>query len=224
MHCKIQGMNIELVKTKDGSDSLLRTDIQEHYHSTFGAIQESEHIFIKNGLLACSKKELQIFEMGMGTGLNVFLSWIRSKDNGMKVRYYSIEKYPVSPDIAMSLNYPDILDPAAREVFNTIHLGPWNQELDLGHFKLHKIHSDILSTTLPQGNDLIYFDAFSPEKEPDLWTDELFGKVYSSMNSGGILMTYSAKGEVRRKLIASGFRVEKLQGPPGKHHILRVSK
>jgi len=216
--------NIQLITTKDGSHSLYRPDLDEQYHSIFGAIQESLHIFIKSGFDAVTKKDIQVFEMGFGTGLNALLTRLRSMETKRKVYYYSIEKYPIPEGLMNQLNYSSILSPGKPEIFQEIFEAGWNCKSVLGLFVLQKIHADILKYEIPDGNDLIYFDAFSPDKEPELWTESLFRRLYNSMNEGGVFVTYSAKGEVRRKLLTVGFKVEKLAGPPGKLHILRAVK
>jgi tRNA U34 5-methylaminomethyl-2-thiouridine-forming methyltransferase MnmC len=217
-------MKIELIITKDGSHSLYRPDLDEQYHSVYGAIQESMHIFIRSGFEFVSKNRIQVFEMGFGTGLNALLTWMRSSEQQKKVIYYSIEKYPIEREYSDQLNYSGILMPGSPLIFQQIHESEWDKDVTLGHFTLHKFHADLAGFEIPFGNDLVYFDAFSPDKEPQLWSDEIFKNIYDSMNKGGVFVTYSAKGEVRRKLIAAGFIVEKLSGPPGKLHILRGVK
>ncbi len=217
-------MQIELVTTRDGSHSLYRPDLDEQYHSAFGAIQESMHVFIKCGYDAIPTKKLQVFEVGFGTGLNALLSFLKAMEEQKEVKYFSIEKYPLSPELTNQLNYPSILEPGSSAIFENIHQSAWDVDIPIGQFVLHKIHGDILTSQIPSGNDLVYFDAFSPDKDPLLWSEEIFRKIYDSMNAGGVFVTYSAKGEVRRRLISCGFRVEKLTGPPGKIHILRAIK
>ncbi len=217
-------MKLDLITTKDGSHTLYRPDLDESYHSAYGAIQESQHIFIQSGFLAVPKNNIQVFEMGFGTGLNVLLTILKATDLKKAVKYYSIEKFPVSPELVAQLNYSVILSPGFHGIFKTIHHSGWDKDIGIGKVILHKIHSDILEYTIPAGNDLVYYDAFSPEKEPDLWSENIFRKIYDSMTTGGVFVTYSAKGEVRRNLISVGFRVEKLDGPPGKKHILRACK
>lgn len=217
-------MEIELITTKDGSHSLCRSDLDEQYHSVFGAIQESMHIFITNGFETIQKKHLQIFEVGFGTGLNVLLTLIKAIDYEKEVKYYSIEKFPLASEIVNKLNYSSILSPEHPELFSDIHSSEWDKDIQFGPFTLHKIHADLLEYSVPTGNDLIYFDAFSPGKEPGLWSEKIFSLIYDSMNTGGVFVTYSAKGEVRRRLLSVGFKVEKLPGPPGKKHILRAIK
>lgn len=217
-------MRLDLITTQDGSHTLYRADLDEQYHSVFGAIQESMHIFIRNGFLAVDRNPVQVFEMGFGTGLNTLLTYIESQKSNIRVKYYSIEKFPLSRHLWSQLNFPSILPEGSEELFASIHNSEWDKDSESERFCLHKIHGDFLNYSIPSGNDLVYYDAFSPDKEPELWKTHLFQKIFDSMKSGGILMTYSAKGEVRRNLISCGFRVEKLEGPPGKKHILRAIK
>jgi tRNA U34 5-methylaminomethyl-2-thiouridine-forming methyltransferase MnmC len=217
-------MIVDLITTKDGSHTLYRPDIDEQYHSVFGAIQESMHIFIQNGFRTINKNEIQVFEMGFGTGLNVLLTLLEAGQVKKSVKYYSIEKFPVSSELVSQLNYPSLLPPGSAEFFKTIHNSEWDYDIKFPEFILHKIHADILEYRIPAGNDLVYFDAFSPDKEPELWTENIFRRIYDSMTEEGVFITYSAKGEVRRKLQSVGFRVEKREGPPGKKHIVRAVK
>ena len=217
-------MKTELITTADGSHSLYRPDLDEQYHSVFGAIQESSYIYIRCGFSFIQKSGIQVFEMGFGTGLNALLTWLESDQKKKKVKYYSVEKYPLDSETVSLLNYPSFLDPLSGEVFRRIHMADWNRSQMLDHFTLHKIHGDILDIEIPKGNDLVYFDAFSPDKEPELWSERVFHRIYDSMLPGGIFITYSAKGEVKRKLQKIGFKVEKLPGPPRKLHILQAVK
>jgi len=218
------GIKIELVTTKDGSHSLFRPDLNEQYHSVFGAIRESMHIFIQSGFMAVPKKNIRIFEMGFGTGLNAYLTMLQSLESGRTVKYYSIEKFPLAREIVEELNYPSLLENGERVIFRSIHNAVWDADVRMGRFTLRKIHGDLLDYDIPGGIDLVYFDAFSPEKEPALWTDSVFRKIFDSMSDSGVFVSYSAKGNVRRSLLAAGFSVEKLAGPPGKKHILRAIK
>lgn len=219
-------MKPEIIKTADGSDTLYVKDIDEHYHSTFGAVQESMHIFINAGLLTCPSTSLTIFEAGFGTGLNAWLTFLQSFKNGLQIRYYSIEKYPLSGEIYKSLNYPLYLN-EGKDAFLKIHEASWNTEVKLSdNFSLHKTEGDL--TTFDFGLlpdiDLIYFDAFSPDKQPGLWEESIFRSLYGRTSPGGKLVTYCAKGSVRRALIASGFTTERIPGPPGKREMLRATK
>ncbi len=212
------------VITADGSHSLYRPDIDEHYHSMHGAVTESIHVYIRNGLLALQKQSIQVFEMGFGTGLNALLSWKEARDRELSVRYFAIEKHPLTPETAELLNYPGLLGSGADKAFRIMH-GSAGTECPVSEsFSFTLIRGDILLTAIPAGNDLVYYDAFSPDREPGLWTAELLKRVYDSVNPGGIFVTYTAKGDVRRRMAAAGFRVERLEGAPGKKHMLRGVK
>ena len=220
-------MTTELIKTADGSDTLFVRELDEHYHSTFGAIQESLHVFIKSGLNLKNEPKLTIFEVGFGTGLNVFLTLLDSLKSGQNIHYITIEKYPIPRNTWESLNYPKLLQEDSTEIFRKIHLSPWNEKVRLTeNFVLTKILGDMSSfdfDRLPLF-DLIYFDAFSPEKQPELWETVIFNKLYSNTLPLGILVTYCSKGIVRRSLKESGYVVERIPGPPGKREILRANK
>lgn len=219
-------MKLEIIKTADGSDTLYVQNIDEHYHSTFGAVQESMHIFIKAGLLACKKASLTVFEAGFGTGLNAWLTFLQSRKIGFNIRYFSIEKFPLPDEIVESLNYSEYLDEKA-DSFLQIHQTPWNEEIKLSdNFSLHKISGDLTTfdfRPIPD-IDLIYFDAFSPEKQPELWDLSIFNSLYTHTSRGGKLVTYCAKGSVRRSLIKAGYSTERIPGPPGKREMLRGTK
>lgn len=162
--------------------------------------------------------------MGFGTGLNALLSYQKSLEENIKVKYYSIEKFPVPEETWRQLNFSVVLPGLPAGLQERFHNAEWDKDVVFGQFTLHKIHSDILTYKIPLGNDLVYYDAFSPEKEPLLWSEKIFREIFESMSEGGIFMTYCSKGDVRRALISAGLRVEKLAGPPGKNHILRGIK
>ena len=221
-------MQTRIEITNDGSHTLFVTELNEHYHSTFGAVQESMVVFIQSGLnyLDHIRTPLQILEMGFGTGLNAFLTCLECEKFSRQINYTGVEKFPLSKGITDLLNYPGFIDPSTQSVFRLIHKAPWNQETNItGNFMLHKIDKDIRDI-LPENDtyDLVYFDAFGPDVQPELWTEEVFQKVALSMKKGGILVTYSVKGSVRRALKNSGFEVEKIPGPPGKREIARATK
>lgn len=210
-----------IFKTEDGSHTIKSNRFNESYHSKHGAIQESVHIFIESAFKQCAKSEISIFEVGFGTGLNALLTYIEAKKLNKKVYYETIELYPISKEDVDTLNYSEIFDKSdefkrLHEPENIITLSPT--------FSLKKNLTDFTNFKFSNKYDVIYFDAFSPETQPEMWTKELFHKVYDSLNVNGILTTYVAKGEIRRRLIEVGFRVEKLEGPPGKRHILRAIK
>jgi tRNA U34 5-methylaminomethyl-2-thiouridine-forming methyltransferase MnmC len=199
--------------------------MNEHYHSIHGAVQESRHIFISNGFDFCKADPLYIFEVGFGTGLNVLLTAIRSRSGSRMVYYTSVEKYPLSPEIAKSLNYPMYAGEECKELFESIYACDWNVTVNIcKNFQLKKIMGDMTIDTFSGAYDLIYFDAFGPDKQPEMWSGKIFSLIASITNKCGILVTYSAKGEVKRNLGSCGFEVELLPGPPGKRQIIRAIK
>lgn len=207
--------------TTDGSSTVFSETFGETYHSIHGAVAESMHVFIRAGLLHHSKRNLNIFEVGFGTGLNVLLTLLETELHDMRVKYISIEKYPVEEAIIQKLNFPD-LTTSQRELFVKLHSCPWNQETPISpSFSLLKLQGDVTETPFPQNIDLVYFDAFSPESQPEMWTTQVFQKLYDVMNPCGIIVTYCAKGIVRRTMQDVGFIMERLQGPPPKREILR---
>ncbi len=199
--------------------------MDEHYHSVHGAVQESNHIFIKNGFEICKADPLNIFEVGFGTGLNAFLTALKCISGNKEVNYTSIEKYPLDERIVRSLNYSDYAGENAKEIFQLIHSVPWNISINIcKNFKLKKIETDFTTYHLSGQYDLIYFDAFGPDKQPEMWTRDIFEQIASVTKKKGILVTYSAKGEVKRTLTACGFDVALLPGPPGKRQMISAIK
>ncbi|MEI6752193.1 MAG: tRNA (5-methylaminomethyl-2-thiouridine)(34)-methyltransferase MnmD [Paludibacter sp.] len=218
-------MNSELKLTEDGSHTLFVPEIDECYHSSHGAIQESRHIFIEAGLKQCQKDEICVLEVGFGTGLNAFLALVEAERSGKKIHYIALEKYPVHVEKAMLLNYSELIDSNKEEVFNLLHTSGWNELIEITpYFTLHKIETDFTQYVHYQLYDVVFFDAFSPEKQPEMWSVEQFEKLRKSCNFGAVLTTYCAKGMVRRAMQAAGFKVERLPGPPGKREILRGVK
>lgn len=215
----------ELKITSDGSHTIYVPELDEHYHSIHGAVQESEYIFINCGYKFSKANPLNIFEAGFGTGLNAFLTSLECKKDRRSVNYTSIEKYPLENDLIKKLNYVGLKGKEACNNFNLIHTAQWNKMTPVSdNFNLLKIHDDLVSFK-PEGQfDLIYFDAFGPDKQPDVWTREVFMKISLITVRGGIFVTYSAKGEVKRNLKACGFEVSLLPGPPGKRQIIRAIK
>ena len=215
-------MNTELILTEDGSNTLYVSEIDECYHSSHGAIQESRHIFIEAGLKQCSKSEIRVLEIGFGTGLNAFMTLIEAERSGKRIQYTSLEKYPVEIEKALTLNYPEELSPENRDLFERLHTSVWNNDIHITpSFTLKKVETDFTGYTVEDKFDVVYFDAFSPEKQPEMWIQERFEMIFHHCNPGAILTTYCAKGIVRRATQAAGFKVERLQGPPGKREILR---
>jgi tRNA U34 5-methylaminomethyl-2-thiouridine-forming methyltransferase MnmC len=219
----------QLVITGDGSHTLFIPELNEHYHSTFGAMTESVHVFVRNGLdCFAGNSEISIFEAGFGTGLNALLTALRALRMGMKVRYFALEKYPVDPLMVDQLNYPQLLKDTendAEGLFSAVHHAEWETMTEIHpFFHLKKMKGDLCFFIPGENYDLIYFDAFAPDKQPEMWTDDILHRLVSAMKPGGIFTTYCVKGSVKRILKDCGLSVEKLPGPPGKREILRGRK
>lgn len=232
--------------TEDGSHTLFSEMAGQTYHSSHGAIQESRHIFISQLFIAKGLKtlgltlnsQLSILEIGFGTGLNAVLAAEWARENGLRVGYTTIELYPLEREVYSELNYGRLL--GCEELFLQLHEAKWDEGMQRinDNFAIRKCKSDIVewleneecgmkNEELGMGNgmfDVVFFDAFSPDAQPELWTEEVFQCAYALMRVGGVMTTYCAKGDVRRAMLAAGFKVEKLQGPPGKRHILRAVK
>jgi tRNA U34 5-methylaminomethyl-2-thiouridine-forming methyltransferase MnmC len=215
----------KLVITADGSHTIFVPGLNEHYHSIHGAVQESDFIFIRTGLESFDANPVNIFEVGFGTGLNAFLTAIKSIKGDREVSYTTIEKYPLQEEIVDALNYEQFIPNEDGRLFKLIHSAPWNTRVSIcRNFTLEKITGDFISLHLPQIYNLIYFDAFGPDKQPEMWSTEVFNTIGMATVKGGVFVTYSAKGEVKRNLRASGFDVSLLPGPPGKRQIIRAVK
>lgn len=209
-------------KTEDGSATLYVPELDEHYHSVKGALTESEHIFIRMGLEESAAAQPKVLEIGFGTGLNALLTQQEAEEKKRPVHYWGIELYPLEWETIDALHYTD------NPLYKTIHQVPWNTDITISpYFTLTKIEDDFTSldySRLPKV-DVIYFDAFAPEKQPGIWTEDLFRTLFNQLNEGGILTTYCAKGAVRRMMQQTGFTVERIPGPPGgKREILRARK
>ena len=214
-----------IVTTSDGSHTLYVPELDEHYHSINGAVQESEHIFIRNGFDFCTDEPLCIFEAGFGTGLNTLLTALKSLKGKREVFYTAIDKYPLNNVIIRALNYAQFTSDGGQELFNRIHDCEWGKMTRICmNFSLMKISGDLVSDDLSGMFGLIYFDAFGPDKQPEMWTKEILRKISGITAAGGIFITYSSKGDVKRNLRDSGFRVDLLPGPPGKRHFIRAVK
>ncbi|MFK5891010.1 MAG: tRNA (5-methylaminomethyl-2-thiouridine)(34)-methyltransferase MnmD [Flavobacteriaceae bacterium] len=224
-------MKRKIIITDDGSTSFELLNVKEQYHSTFGAIQEAQFVYIKNGLNHVFKslqknKNLAVLEMGFGTGLNAFLSFLYAKKNNIKIDYTGIEAFPLNADEVSQLNYIKQLKAEKySEVFKYFHTINQDGESKIdSNFSLKLIFKSLNNCQLKTQFNLIYFDAFGPDIQSELWTEEIFKKMYSALLPQGVLVTYSAKGQVRRNMIKAGFEVERLEGPPGKREMLRATK
>jgi tRNA U34 5-methylaminomethyl-2-thiouridine-forming methyltransferase MnmC len=212
--------NLCIQLTADGSHTLFVPAIDEHYHSINGAIQESYHVFIKTGLHQLAKEKVRILEIGFGTGLNAFLTLLNTD---IPVEYYTVESDPLPFEMIRLLNYAKISCPEKEELFLALHTAAWDTPVCInGMFTLYKIQGDSNTCALPGNTDLVYFDAFAPDKQPEMWNREIFRRLYESMTEGGILTTYCAKGSVRRMMQEAGYSVERIPGPPGKREMLRA--
>lgn len=222
-------MNLELIITEDGSHSVMNKTLNEGYHSRYGAISESSHVYIETGLsfAANNLKSINLLEIGLGTGLNALLSYKWAITNNIKINYTGIEPFPVPAEILEELNYPKIENfPDANNIFRHIHQCKSNQLSKVNDF-FSFIWKNTTIEKVPLNPDyynVVYFDAFAPQIQPQLWTEIIFSKIFKAMKNGGILTTYSAKGSVRRNLQTAGFTVERLSGPKGKREILRALK
>ena len=216
-----------IIRTGDGSDTIAIPEMNVSYHSKHGAIQESMHVYIEAGLRFLINQSpvqsINIFEMGFGAGLNAFLTAIEATKRKIKVHYTGIEKYSLTPEEISTLNYANHLKNA--ELFNLIHQSKWNEDMELNDFfTLRKIGEDIINYSTKQQFNLVYYDAFAPSAQPQLWTEEIFKKLYSMLLPGGTLVTYCSKSAVRRAMQAAGFKVEKIPGPQGKREMVRAAK
>ena len=217
-------MKLELVNTFDGSNSLKNLNINDSYHSKYGAINESKHIFINNGLKMISKKKIRVLEIGFGTGLNALLTLLYCDKKKQNIIYHTIDNLPLKEEIYSSLNYFDQLK-IEKNIYLKIHSSSWENEIELSNFfVLKKMKCDFTKTLFNQKYDLIYFDAFSPSKQPEMWTLNNFKKLYNCLNTNGVLITYSSKGDVKRTMKKVGFNISSLEGPTGKREITLARK
>ena len=224
-------MKRKIVTTGDGSTTIQITDWNEQYHSMHGAVQEAKHVFLKMGLDFWmnenpDQNSLHILEIGFGTGLNALLTLIHTEKSSVNLLYEGVEAYPVSSEELAQLNYLEAADAQVFEaVFEKMHQTPWEQtETITEAFQLKKRKQTFETLEDQDQHDLIYFDAFGARVQPELWEEPIFEKMYCALKAGGGLVTYAAKGSVRRAMQAVGFKVERLPGPPGKREMLRAVK
>lgn len=222
-------MRSEIIVTDDGSNSLYVTELDETYHSTHGAIQESQHVFVEAGFkFICkevnSNSALKIFEVGLGTGLNALLTALAARKLSKTVFYTGIELHPLTNNIISQLNYVDLTE-EPENLFDSIHAAAWeSQERISNYFQLKKIQDSFITYEPKERYNLIYFDAFAPAKQSELWDYSILEKCYNMLEDEGVFVTYSAKGQLKRDLKSIGFKVETLPGPPGKFQMVRATK
>ena len=217
-------MENKLVITNDGSHSIFNPEINECYHSKHGAIVEAEHVFIRNGFSVVNKQNLNILEIGFGTGLNALLTSQKAVQKKVTVNYQTMELYPVSEDNYSKLNFTDLIGIEQDELLK-LHTTKWEKKCKINDFfSLTKFNADLENYTSDTKFDIIYFDAFSPEKQPELWTNIIFMKMHNYLKEGGFLVTYCAKGIVKRTMKSVGFEIIVLDGPPGKRQMTRANK
>lgn len=215
----------QIITTSDGSTSIYVPLLDENYHSHHGAINEAIHVFINSALLHIPQKRLSIFEVGYGTGLNALLTYKYGQEQQLSISYDSIEKYPLSPQEIAELNYVSEIDQKLQSAFTKMHQSEYNVPVSISdNFDLTKIEADIKNYQFQKNYDLIYFDAFAPNKQPSMWNSDVFQNIFDHCNTGAIFTTYCAQGQVRRDLQSVGFNIERIPGPPGKREMLRATK
>ena len=219
-------MEREILHTHDGSTTIHIKDWDECYHSKFGAIQEAQHVFIKNGLTLFKNKPISILEIGFGTGLNAFITFLEAKKLGLIIDYVAVEGYPISQEEVRNMNYVSELEAESHaDIFEKMHNCHWEEKTCLeSDFILTKRKQFFHEIKEIESFDLIYFDAFGYRVQPELWTLEIFKIMFKALNKNGILVTYAARSIIKKNMIEAGFTVEKLQGPPGKREMFRASK
>jgi len=228
-----------IITTSDGSKTIQIEDWNEQYHSIHGAIQEANHVFMKHGLLFYSEKtanedsetnqsdtkDVSILEIGFGTGLNALLTLIEAEKLNLKINYVGVEAYPVQLEEIEQLNYIELISKTHKTVFDTLHNTPWEKPSAItSDFQLEKQQKFFKDINAENEFNIIYFDAFGARVQPELWTEAIFQIMFNALKENGVLVTYSAKGSVRRAMQAVGFIVERLPGPPGKREMLRATK
>lgn len=216
----------KIITTGDGSKTIQIQDWNEQYHSVHGAVNEAYHVFIDKGFTYMTGKSLRILEIGFGTGLNALITLIEAEKNKRQIDYTGVEAFPITIEEMLALDYIETLSATTfKEVFAKMHKIAWGNKITLTpHFSFNKQKKDFREISDINRYDLIYFDAFGARVQPELWTEVIFDKMYKALANNGVLVTYAAKGSVRRAMEAVGFVVERLPGPPGKREMLRARK
>ncbi|MBS1569826.1 MAG: tRNA (5-methylaminomethyl-2-thiouridine)(34)-methyltransferase MnmD [Bacteroidetes bacterium] len=214
------------VCTADGSFTLDSASLGEHYHSAFGALTESLHVYMGHGLRSLPQRRIDILEVGLGTGLNALLSWHEAEAGSKEVRYCALEPFPVPESLWTSLDHPGAmglreLEPGYRRIMSA---APGEPITLSGHYSFQFLPQRVQSLDATESFDLVFHDAFAPGVQPEMWNLDVFRKLFRALRAGGVLVTYCSKGEVRRTMVHAGFRVERLPGPPGKREMLRAVK
>lgn len=219
-------MKKEVVVTGDGSKTIHMPELNESYHSTHGALQEAVHVFIKNGLELVEKPVINVFELGFGTGLNAILAYRFARENGVKLNYVGVEAYPVELDMLEELDYTSLLNSDELTAFKQMHEVEWGQSLTIDeNFSFEKIHSKVEEYESDRTDfDIIFFDAFGPRTQSELWKPDVLKRVGELLKEDGVLTTYCAQGQFRRDLQSVGFEVTKVPGPPGKREMVVAFK
>jgi tRNA U34 5-methylaminomethyl-2-thiouridine-forming methyltransferase MnmC len=218
-------MKREIIQTADGSKTIYLPEIDEHYHSVNGAIGESMHVFVEAGFNFCDANPVSLFEVGFGTGLNALLTAIEAAKRRKHTRYLTIEKFPLSPEICRQLDYQYITVDSAAEIYSLIHSSEWGRPTRITEFfELQKIEGDFLTDKIDYKADIVYFDAFAHSKQSEMWHYDVLGKACNTLQKGGIFVTYSARGELKRNLRSLGFEITSLPGASGKREMIRAIK
>lgn len=218
-------MKREIIQTQDGSTTIHLPEWNESYHSKHGAIQEAYHVFIKNGLSTLDANSISVLEIGFGTGLNCFITYLESQKSQKSINYVGVEAYPISLEEVLQMNYSAELDKSKDLIFRKMHELSWGEEHSLSEnfmlTKRKKLFQEINDEAL---YDLIYFDAFGYRVQPELWSVEIFDKMYAALKPNGVLVTYACRTVIKQAMINVGFSVEKLPGAPGKREMLKAVK
>lgn len=223
-------LNPKIEVTEDGSNTLVHPKFNAHYHSVFGAIQESNHVFIDSGLKFqqpnLQDNRCRILEVGFGSGLNAFNTLISSEELSINIDYVGVEQYPISLETVSQLNFPTAFNREdLQSTFNKMHDIEWEKPVKISeNFTLEKRQQDIFNLIDENDYDLIFYDAFGPGAQPELWTAPIFEILFKSLKDQGVLVTYCAQGAARRAMQSVGFTVQRCPGPPSKRHMLRAVK